>query len=166
MFVSLLPGVITQGLSRALTPESFASPLYLFTFRWGSHIYRYLYVEGGILISCNFPCADMYGSDVWQAAGGGVGGTTTQMWILSSDRWRMGVKLTLKFTPIKCQVPYISGGHVVPTAESECESIICFFIFVAGIGSLSRWYELLLSKATIGMWKVRTPTRDLKWALI
>lgn len=112
---------------------------------------------GGILISCNFPVWE------WQC-GKQKGGT--QMWIWWSDRWRIGVKLTLEFTPIKCQVPYVSGGHIVPAEESECKSIICFS-FCGWNWSPSQWYELLLSRAMIvGRWKVGRPTWDLKWALI
>lgn len=114
LFVSLLPGAINQGSCYALSSDSSASLLYLFTFWWGSHT---SVCWRGILISCNFPAPTCTGvkcgkqqentdvdSIVWQMKNGCEFDT------------RVCCILCCIF-PIKSQVPYISGGEVVPTEE-------------------------------------------------
>lgn len=61
-FVSLILGAINQGLSCALPSDSCIAVLFI-------HLPVGLRYVGicweGILISCNFPCTGMYGSEVW-----------------------------------------------------------------------------------------------------
>ncbi len=110
MFVSLLPAAINQGLCFAPGSDSSALLLYLFVFWWGSCRPTFVCWEG-ILISCNFPAL------TWIGVKCGKQQEDTDV-DSSSDKWRMGVKLTPGFDGfyvafhIKCQVAYISGGQV------------------------------------------------------
>lgn len=129
----------------------------------GAHIH--LYVEGGILISGNFPPHCM--GEKW--------GERQENTDVGSIEWQMKngceidtrVQCIFFYTvfPIKCQVAYISGEHIVPGEESECKSIICFS-FRGWNWRLRRWYALLPSRETTEGWKEARATLGLKWALI
>lgn len=136
--------------------------LYLFTLWWGSH--TSVCCEG-ILISCNFPAL---------ACTAVKCGKRQEDTDVDSMEWQMknGCEIDTRVCCIlrcifliKCRVPYVSGGHVVPTEESECKSIICFS-FCGWNWSLSRWSGALLSRAMTERWKVGRRTWGLKWALI